>query len=283
MHEIPPADRGEYQPRVETMRLPARAAKRVTIRRRPRSLHRGGSTAFPANVRYRIAKLSDRGLLRGDWLDCGCAKGGYTAAIAAGGARRVVGIDVEQSRIAHARRSYRDLARVQFISARSEELPFEAGSFDGVFMNEVLEHVDDEALTLREVRRVLRPGGHLALFSPNRFFPFEGHGVRFTQKIGLPFPVPLVPWLPTRLTSRFVEARNYWPWELRRIVEEQGLTVLEVNTAFPVFERYRPLPRHIIEVYRRNLLKFERIPLLRHFGVSTFVLATKVTGSGATS
>jgi SAM-dependent methyltransferase len=150
-------------------------------------------------------------------------------------------------------------------------------------MNEVLEHVDDEALTLREVRRVLRPGGHLALFSPNRFFPFEGHGVRFTQKIGLPFPVPFVPWLPTRLTSRFVEARNYWPWELRRIVEEQGLTVLEVNTAFPVFELYRWLPRHIIEVYRRNLPKFERIPLLRHFGVSTFVLATKVTGSGATS
>jgi ubiquinone/menaquinone biosynthesis C-methylase UbiE len=251
----------------------------MTIRHRPRNLQRGGSTAFPANVRYRIGKLSERGLLRGDWLDCGCADGGYTAAIARGGARCVVGIDVEESRLAQARQRYRDLPRVHFISARSEELPFEAGSFDGVFMNEVLEHVDDEALTLKEVCRVLRPNGHLALFSPNRFFPFEAHGIRFTQKTSLPFPVPFIPWLPARMTSRFVEARNYWPWELRHIVEEHGLATLEVTTVFPVFEAYRLLPRHVIELYRRNLPKFERIPLLRHFGVSTFVLATSVTSN----
>ncbi|WP_141983614.1 class I SAM-dependent methyltransferase [Saccharothrix saharensis] len=48
-----------------------------------------------------------------------------------------------------------------------DELPFRAGSLDGVFAGEIIEHVYDPALLLRECRRVLRPGGVLVLTTPN--------------------------------------------------------------------------------------------------------------------
>lgn len=48
-----------------------------------------------------------------------------------------------------------------------EELPLRSGSLDGVLAGEVIEHVYDPALLLRECRRVLRPGGVLVLTTPN--------------------------------------------------------------------------------------------------------------------
>jgi ubiquinone/menaquinone biosynthesis C-methylase UbiE len=51
-----------------------------------------------------------------------------------------------------------------FAEARAEELPFEDGSFDTVVSTAVLCTVDDQAAALREITRVLRPGGQL-LFS----------------------------------------------------------------------------------------------------------------------
>ena len=47
-------------------------------------------------------------------------------------------------------------------SERAEELPFENGSFDGVTFTYLLRYVDDPAATLRELARVLRPGGRIA-------------------------------------------------------------------------------------------------------------------------
>ncbi len=48
------------------------------------------------------------------------------------------------------------------------ELPFESGAFDCVIISEVLEHLDDDDAALRELSRVLRPGGTLAVSVPRR-------------------------------------------------------------------------------------------------------------------
>ncbi|SES21612.1 class I SAM-dependent methyltransferase [Actinokineospora terrae] len=48
-----------------------------------------------------------------------------------------------------------------------EVLPFRSGSLDGVLAGEIIEHVYDPALLLRECHRVLRPGGILVLTTPN--------------------------------------------------------------------------------------------------------------------
>lgn len=220
-----------------------------------------------------MGKLGARGLICGDWLDVGCAEGYWSVALAERGARTVVGVEVDPSLINAA-----DLrphpATVSFRVAPGEALPFPNETFDGVLVNEVLEHVADEKATLKEVARVLRPGGHLALFAPNRWFPFEGHGARLDEQRSLVSrPVPLMPWLPSRLTRRFATARNYWPHELRDLVTTAGLIVEGSDWALIQFGRYPWMPRRMIAAYHSAVPRLERSLAGRFFAVSTLVIA----------
>ena len=58
-----------------------------------------------------------------------------------------------------------------------------------------------------EIHRVLRGGGHVVVMSPNRWFPFEGHGLQLGSR-KFAHPAPLVPWLPERLTKPALRARS---------------------------------------------------------------------------
>jgi SAM-dependent methyltransferase len=73
------------------------------------------------------------------------------------------------------------------VEASLTELPFEDASFDGAVLGEVLEHVEDDQGALREIARVLRPGGVLALSvpaDPDLYGPSDewaGHVRRYTR------------------------------------------------------------------------------------------------------
>lgn len=242
--------------------------------RTPRYLEPGSHTAYGTIVPYRLDKIAKHGVLSGAWLDCGCAEGGYTTALARYGADQVVGIEPNEELIRRAEDQPHP-SSVTYRCASAEALPFPENSFDGVLLNEVLEHVADEELTLREIWRVLRPAGHLALFSPNRWFPFEGHGLRIDARRSIGCPVPLMPWLPDRLTQPFATARNYWPSKLRSLVRRTGFDIVEAGWALPQFEVYVWLPKRVIARYRRGLPRIERSPAARLAAVSTFILARK--------
>ena len=141
---------------------------------------------------------------------------------------------------------------MRFSACPAENMPFEDASFDGVLLNEVFEHVVDERQTLAEIRRVLRPGGVLALFSPNRWFPLEGHGLRVGQR-RIHAPAPLIPWLPKRLTKPYVKARNYWPRELLAHVRAAGLRPRRPQFVFPMKVNYPWMPARLIGPYQRNV------------------------------
>lgn len=246
----------------------------------PRYPHPGGSTAFGSNVAYRLGKLRDLALLKGVWLDCGCADGGYTEALVAWGVEKAIGVDPEQSRIDEA------VARKRVNDAQSgrrsdtveyhcctDNFPLPSASIDAALMNEVLEHVSDERATLSEIYRVLRPGGHLVVMSPNRWFPFEGHGMQVMGR-KFSFPIPLLPWLPSSWGAKVMAARNYWPYELRNVVAAAGFRIERIDYVLPVFELYRWMPSAAIAAYRRLMPVIERTPL-RKFGVSTLIVATR--------
>ena len=102
-------------------------------------------------------------------LDCGCGPGSITlglAEIVAPG--QVVGLDVEPRQLEAAERlaAERSVSNVHFQQGSVYELPFPDATFDVTVAHFVLEHVSDPARALREIRRVLRPGGVVAIKDP---------------------------------------------------------------------------------------------------------------------
>lgn len=230
----------------------------------------GHSTAYPFNVQYRIGRIAEY-IYGGHWLDYGCADGGYTSALLTAGAATVSGVDVIPDRIEAARKAYPD---INFYVSGDERLPFPDNSFDGVFMNEVFEHLADEAQTLREIHRLLKPKGRLIIISPNRGFPFEGHTVHIGSWTSSA-PTPIIPWLPKLLTDRWVTARNYWPKQLRRRIGSGGFTIVESGFIMPVFEGYPWVPTAVAEWFRRHLTRIDHLPGIRRLGVSNLVIAER--------
>ncbi len=71
----------------------------------------------------------------------------------------VVGLDQSGEMLAVAKRR---LPEVEFVEASAEELPFEDASFEALTVTYLLRYVDDPGATLRELARVVKPGGAIA-------------------------------------------------------------------------------------------------------------------------
>ena len=99
-------------------------------------------------------------------LDVGCGLGGDAAAIAGlvapGG--EVVGIDASREMIEAARARYAGVECLSFDVADAAALTFDDASFDACRIDRVLQHVADPAPVIREMVRVLRPGGVLVAY-----------------------------------------------------------------------------------------------------------------------
>ncbi len=106
--------------------------------------------------------LASAGVVKGtEVLDVGCGPGDLAAAAAALGAD-TVGIDVAPSMV---RRAALANPSIPFRVGSFEAIPAGAGAFDAVIGNFVLNHVGRPDTALAEAKRVLRPGGWLALSS----------------------------------------------------------------------------------------------------------------------
>jgi SAM-dependent methyltransferase len=99
-----------------------------------------------------------------DVLEAGCGEG-YGADLIAGVARRVTAVDYDQATVAHVRTRY---PRVEVLHANLTELPLADHSVDVVVNFQVVEHLWDQPLFVRECARVLRPSGVLMVSTPNR-------------------------------------------------------------------------------------------------------------------
>ena len=92
-------------------------------------------------------------------LEVGCGMGTDLLQFARGGAR-CTGVDLTPRSIEITRRRFKLYgADGNFMISDGERLPFRSESFDVVYSNGVLHHTPDTAGSIREVHRVLRPGG----------------------------------------------------------------------------------------------------------------------------
>jgi SAM-dependent methyltransferase len=93
-------------------------------------------------------------------LDVGCGTGANVKMLSEFGDAE--GVDVSEDALQFCRE--RGLDNVKLGAA--EALPYDAGTFDLVTALDVVEHLDDDVAGLREMRRVLRPGGRVLIFVP---------------------------------------------------------------------------------------------------------------------
>jgi SAM-dependent methyltransferase len=132
-------------------------------------------------------------------LDAGCGGGATLAEVA----RIGDATGVEPSAPSRRRAAARGVAPV--LDAHVEALPVEDGRYDLVLLLDVLEHVDDESAALREIHRVVAPGGALILTVPahprlwSRHDELNRHRCRYTRR-SLVAAARASGWYPARVT-----------------------------------------------------------------------------------
>lgn len=194
-------------------------------------------------------------------LDVGCGLGLYVRALRRFSSE-VYGIDVAFDRV---RRGAADVPNLML--AVSEQLPFADGFFDLAILNEVIEHVFDERRTMQELARVIRPGGHAVFYAPNRFYPFETHGIYLGRRYVFG-NIPLVNYLPGPLRNALVpHARVYLTRDFRRITRGLPFRTVVHSYVYPGFDNIEARSRRLARVLRRALYAVEGSPL-RIFGLS---------------
>jgi len=167
----------------------------------------------------------------GDWLlDLGSGNGRHTIEACSWPCRVIsVDVDAEELRRARyyletpsgidpfdleARRQHRvtNPGRADFIVADAQHLPFKDGAFDKVLCTEVLEHIPDDKLGIRELYRVAKPGAPVAVSVP-RYWPER---VFWTLS-----------WEYWHTPGGHV--RTYRPGEMRRYLTNQGFEIWAVR------------------------------------------------------
>lgn len=207
--------------------------------------------------------------LHGRLLDDGCGLGTYLAAFGRVAENQRFGLEVEWDRAQQARPTADGI-----ILGVGETLPFPAGSFDFVFSNEVIEHVRSDAAYAAEMVRVLRPGGRILLFCPNRWYPVEQHGVywRGAYKFG---NIPLVNYLPDPLRNRLApHVRTYTRRSLLSLFRDLPVRVVHHGRIFGGYDnienRYPTAGRRL----KRVLYALEQTPF-RVLGISHLLVLEK--------
>ena len=145
-------------------------------------------------------------------LDLGCANGFVVDALAPE-LDRLMGLDYDREALLVAHRAGRTGSGL--VHGDAMALPLVDESCDLVICAQVYEHVPDDQQLVREVFRVLKPGGVVFFSGPNWLFPIEGH-----------YHLPFLHWLPPRVADRWLqrlgrgdryyERTRTW-WSLRRL------------------------------------------------------------------
>lgn len=117
-------------------------------------------------------------------LEVGCGSGAFTTYVAAkvGPGGKVYALDTQQKMLDQLERKLKkpqwsDIENINPVKADAYSIPFKDNFFDLVYMITVLPEIPDQIRALKEVKRILKPGGYISV---NEFFPDPDYPLKST-------------------------------------------------------------------------------------------------------
>jgi len=210
------------------------------------------------------------GRIRGRILENGCGVGMYIKHLSPFGGQ-VTGLEYDFERAVEAR-----TRSAHILNAAGEALPFPPAMFDLILSHEVLEHVRDDRVAVREMARTLKPGGRMVIFCPNRGYPFETHGVYWNGHYHFG-NIPLVNYLPRLWRDRLApHVKAYSKRDLERLFEGLPVKFIERSVVYGAYDNLIARFGAAGRLLRAGLRFLERTPL-RVFGLSHFWVVEKTS------
>ncbi|MFD0204370.1 MULTISPECIES: SAM-dependent methyltransferase [Saccharothrix] len=173
-------------------------------------------------------------------LDVGCGLGAPARRLARACGVEVVGISTSPVMVREATVRARAAGldgQVRFEVADAEALPFEDASFDAAWAIESLVHMADRPRVFREIGRVLRPGGRLALTDFYERIPFTGERLRMIEQ-----------YRRAALNTPFHRLEEYPP-----MLRDAGLHLTEYLDISEQTDRHNPMLLERLRAHREEL------------------------------
>ena len=204
------------------------------------------------------------------FLEAGAGNGIYALQVQQRFNAHVEAFDIEFPRIQEAH----SIGVHRAIVAKGEALPYASNSFDVIFSNEVIEHVEDDAQFARELVRVLKVGGRIAIFCPNRWYPVEQHGHYWKGEYHFG-NTPLINYLPDRWRNKLApHVRTYTARGIQRLFDDLPARVVHHSRIFGGYDNIVARKPALGKLIRSILYPLEKTPL-RIFGLSHWIVLEK--------
>lgn len=206
-------------------RMAVRDLNKAALRGEPSYVWREGQQRRLAMI---VAAAGDR--ITGNILENGCGVGMYIEHLTPLGGT-VYGLEFDYERACKAA-----VFSDKIMNAAGEFLPLPSGAFDMILSHEVIEHVQDDFAAVREMVRVLKPGGRIMLFCPNRGYPFETHGIYWHGKYYFG-NIPLVNYLPRAWRDKLApHVRVYSRADLNKLFDGLPAKIVERRIIFGAYD-----------------------------------------------
>ena len=199
----------------------------------------------------------------------GCGVGQYVRHLAGLG-YNTIGLDIEIERVCEGTQEGIEQLHV----AAGEYLPYPDNSFDALLSHEVIEHVADDRLAAHEMIRVLRPGGRVILFCPNRWYPFETHGHYWHGEYHFG-NTPLINYLPNPLRNKLApHVRAYTSAGIRNLFSGLPVRVIKHTQIYPGYDNLVKRRPALGKILRTSTYTLEHTPL-KKLGLSHLLVVEK--------
>ena len=224
--------------------------------------------------------------IKGNILENGCGLGMYVEHLAPFGGK-IFGLEFDFERAAEAEKN-----SPRIFNAAGEFIPLPSGTprhgcasqgnaFDLILSHEVIEHVQDDRAAICEMVRVLKPGGRIVIFCPNRGYPFETHGIYWKGKYYFGNK-PFVNYLPRVWRDKLApHVRVYSKRDLERLFGGLPVKFIQRSIVFGAYDNIIVRFGAFGKVLRSILQFLERTPL-KILGLSHYWVVEK-TDSDRTS